>query len=93
MNFIDPNGGTIDLTNARIVWTLLDYDASVAVGPVTLTGLTTDGTATLTITAAVTGTLAPGRYTDFARIVFADGNVSYSIEPGTVLVGADPLNP
>lgn len=97
INFVDANSNPLDLTNAEIFWTLLDWNATIAIptnaGTIALAGPPTNGIVTVTLPAAVTEKLAPGRYTDFARITFTDGDVSCSTDTGTILVGANPMDP
>ena len=72
-SLLDRNGDPLDLTNASIAWTLLDPNGAPVKANAIITVLDppTAGMVNIKLTAATTGTLLPGRYTEALRITRA----------------------
>jgi len=70
---LDRDGNPLDLTNASIAWTLLDPSGAPVKAKAIITVLDppTAGMVNIELTAATTGGLLPGRYTEALRITRA----------------------
>jgi hypothetical protein len=90
---VNADGSATDLTdNNGVYWTLLGPDGypvlSLDQATVVVVGAPTGGTVRISVSAAVTSGLDPGRYTDAIRVVGAALTASFWV--GQILVDANP---
>ena len=67
---LDKDGNPLDLTNASIAWTLLDWSGAPVEANTVISVLDppTAGTVNIKLTAETTAALTPGRYTEALSI-------------------------
>jgi hypothetical protein len=87
----DENGNPYDLTNAQILWTLINSSGARVLDVPDISISLTDavgGTCSIMVAAAKTTTIPGGRYNDVLRIV--TGGITSTLSAGPVQVVTDP---
>jgi hypothetical protein len=88
--FLDADDTPLDLTNAVILWTMLDASGHTAIAPGQFSVVpgTGPGQCTLTVPSTSSTTIAGGTYTNYWRLVM--GGVTNTVLSGALAVRADP---
>jgi hypothetical protein len=91
---LDVDNNPLDLTDAQILWTLLDGKGNLALGQdqqatVTITQPVTSGIINIALHRDITKTIRPGRYIDAVRVII--GTIGSTMWVGNILVQADPF--
>jgi hypothetical protein len=91
---LDVDDKPLDLTDAQILWTLLDGKGNLALAQdqqatVSIIPPVTSGIINIALHRDITKTIKPGRYIDAVRVII--GSVASTLWTGNILVQSDPF--